>query len=379
MPRTHVVALAVMLVTGAPAHVAAQAHWSVDATPMLEINGSDANGGEVFGGATWATRLHDGSVVIADGPSSSLRWFDARGVPVATAGRAGRGPGDFRLLTWVGHCGADSVYAWDVGLARMSVFSARGKLGRVISAPPTGRVQVLSSCNDEGRFAVAARARRLPAASPPNPRADYFILENVARLHIVDATGTDTASTPETLYMEVLGGMRGRDAGLPRPLGKSSSFALGRDRLFVGIPDSSDIAVFSRRGARVGTIPVHVPARRPTRDQYEEATDALLTSVPAQAREQVRAWVLAIPMPETLPPFSALFAGPEGGVWAQLSMPGDAETRLRALSPDGRTRADISIPQSLAVFEVGVDYVLGLHEDENGEQHVLVYRLRRAG
>lgn len=377
MPRTPVAALTVLLITGTPAHVAAQAHWSVDATPLLEIDGSDPNGGEVFGGATWATRLDDGSIVVADGPSSALRWFDARGKLVATAGRAGRGPGDFRLLTWVGHCGADSVYAWDVALARMSVFSARGKLGRVISAPPTGRVQVLSSCNDEGRFAVAARARRMPAASPPNPRAGYFILENVARLHVVDATGTDTASTPETLYMEVLGGMRGRDVGLPRPLGRSSSFALGHDRLFVGIPDSSAIAVFAPRGARVGTIPVHVPAQRPTRDQYEQATDALLTSVPAQAREQVRTWVLGIPMPEALPPFSALFADPEGGVWAQLSMPGDAATRLRALSADGRPRADISIPESLTVFEVGADYVLGLHEDEDGEQHVLVYHLQR--
>lgn len=384
MRRIAVALLAATLLVCSPTLLTAQPRLSADPRPYLEINGSDANGAEVFGGATWATRLDDGSIVIADGPSTMLRWFDATGSPMRTAGRVGEGPGDFRLISWIGHCHADSVYAWDLIQSRLSVFDEKGNFARVISVAPTGGARFVSSCNRAGAFAIPGREAREPSTGRPDPAASWAIVRTVSSLEVVDASGSVIASDSDMLGTELVrmtGDARRRigAGGMPRPLGRSAIFALERDHLLVGIPDSAAIAVFTLDGKRSATLPLNVPSRAPTKQQYQHAAEQLLSFVPMPMRQRTRDWILSVPMPETLPATSALFADPGGRVWAQLSMPGDPETRLRALSADGRMIADIIIPQSLTVFEIGRDYILGLHEDEDGEQHVLLYRLRGPG
>jgi len=94
-------------------------------------------------------------------------------------------------------------------------------------------------------------------------------------------------------------------------------------------------------------------------------------------RERVKNSFLKIPMPKQLPPYSALHIDPEQLLWVVLSTSGDPDTRLRCLRSDGRVIADVRIPVALTVFEIGLDYVLGGYEDEEGEPYVAVYRLRR--
>jgi hypothetical protein len=62
-----------------------------------------------------------------------------------------------------------------------------------------------------------------------------------------------------------------------------------------------------------------------------------------------------------------------------LSVPGDPTTRLRAIRENGTVVADVTVPVNLSVFEVGADYMIGAREDENGEPHLMVFRLRRGG
>jgi hypothetical protein len=94
-------------------------------------------------------------------------------------------------------------------------------------------------------------------------------------------------------------------------------------------------------------------------------------------RDGARKWVLAIPMPEKLPPFTGLFVDADGALWVVLSAPGDPDTRLRAYSPEGRVLGNLTIPVNLNVFEVGTNYVLGAREDADGEQFVSLYTYRR--
>ncbi len=95
-------------------------------------------------------------------------------------------------------------------------------------------------------------------------------------------------------------------------------------------------------------------------------------------REPVVEMMRKIPMPERLPFYSGLFADPDGVLWIVLSTPGDSVTRIRAMQDNGEALGEVAIPVGLRVFEVGRDYVLGAYEDERGEPHVAMYRVRRS-
>jgi hypothetical protein len=376
-------AVSISLVLGlgllAPAPLRAQARWTVDATPVLDIKGTNENGVVAFGSANWATRFANGTIVVADAGAPGLQYFDAKGQHLKTVGHTGQGPGDFRTVTWVARCAKDSVFAWDFPQMRITTFDGAGNLGRTFPFGTPGGAQIISACNPSGTLVLFGRGRRLPPASAPDPNAGYFIISMVAPIQLVDAAGTVTATLGEVPAGEMVGGnMNGRGGGgMPRPLGQSTSFALSADRLFVGTGDSAAVDVYSFDGKRTATLSLRVPMRASTKEQYERAAENYLSIAPAPMRETARKWVLGIPMPPRLPPYTGLFTDPDGLLWVVLSVPGDKDTQLRAIRATGAVVADAVVPVNLSVFEIGADYILGAREDADGEQHVVMFRLHR--
>lgn len=105
--------------------------------------------------------------------------------------------------------------------------------------------------------------------------------------------------------------------------------------------------------------------------------DEIVGLFPVRLQDEARQQLLAIPVADQLPPYTAVLTDIEGMLWIVLSVSGDARTHLRALRDDGKVLGDVQIPKSLVVLEVGSEYVLGLRNGEDGEQHILLYRLNR--
>ena len=358
--------------------VEAQSPWRVEPTPVLDVTGLTAAGAVAFGTVNWATRFPSGVIAVADAGGPALQYFDAKGAFIKSIGRGGAGPGDFRTVTWVARCAPDTAFALDFALGRITTFDEAGTMGRSFSVGTSGGAQIASACNVGGRFVLFGRGRRLPPPSPPDPAAAYFIIHTVSPLQLVDGSGQVAATIGEVPSGEMVGGMNGRGGGgMPRPLGQTTTFALSADRLFVGTGDSATVDVYSLTGERLRTIRLDVPARTPTKAQYESAAGVFLSIVPSGMRESARNWVLSIPMPQRLPPYSALLSDDSGLLWVVLSVPGDANTRLRAVRETGAVVADVTVPLNLAVFEIGADYILGGREDAGGEPHLLMFRLHR--
>lgn len=93
---------------------------------------------------------------------------------------------------------------------------------------------------------------------------------------------------------------------------------------------------------------------------------------PAMAEELAK-----VPMPERIPPISALFVDADGLLWVQTTPPGGANLEFLVVDGAGRVVARVRIPGRLTVFEIGRDYVLGSYTDASDEMHVAVYWLRR--
>ena len=124
-----------MIALAAPAAASAQSVWRVDAVPILDVSSNSKSGAVLFSRVTGATRLADGTIVVADLDDNTLHFFSAGGAPLRNVGRAGSGPGEFRRVTWLGRCGGDSLHVWDMLQRRMSVFAPNGGYVRQYAIP----------------------------------------------------------------------------------------------------------------------------------------------------------------------------------------------------------------------------------------------------
>ncbi len=76
-------------------------------------------------------RLPTGGVLVADG--ASLREYAEDGTYVESWGQEGEGPGDFQFIGGLHRLRPDSVAVWDRFLHRLTVFDAKGNVGRTLA------------------------------------------------------------------------------------------------------------------------------------------------------------------------------------------------------------------------------------------------------
>lgn len=83
-------------------------------------------------------------------------------------------------------------------------------------------------------------------------------------------------------------------------------------------------------------------------------------------------------LPKRLPYFEALVPAVNGELWVQeytgLSA---AATRYLVLDKSGTAIARVPVPPAFRVTEIGSDYVVGIHRDDDGVEMVGVYGLTR--
>ena len=115
--------------------------WSLSEEPSVVIGGADEREGYLLHQVTAATRLGDGRIVIANGGSLELRYYDPEGRHLLSAGGEGEGPGE--LMPPLDHftrLPGDSILAasWQSGFIR---FAPDGRYASSIpyDLPPRGR------------------------------------------------------------------------------------------------------------------------------------------------------------------------------------------------------------------------------------------------
>lgn len=144
--------------------------WRIGPEPALSIGEADGEDPYTLYFVRDATRLRDGRIVVANGGSHELRFFDAQGNHLTTRGGEGEGPGEFeRLLTlwpWPG----DSIAAWRAPGWGISVFDTEGSYEHTfaladhattpgfrwnpLSTTRDGAILVVGIANDESMIGV---------------------------------------------------------------------------------------------------------------------------------------------------------------------------------------------------------------------------------
>jgi hypothetical protein len=228
----------------------AESGWHVSAEPLLQIGVAQGNGPYEFDDIEAVVRLADGRIVVADGGSRQIRFFDAAGAFLSASGRRGAGPGEYRDLSQLVAAAGDTLHVFDDELKRVSVLDGVGRLVRTVRvSPPEGFYSpVLTGVFDDGSYVIQAR----PV---------FFMIDNYAGVpadttiyfrYGADGVMRDTLlRSPAREYFFLSTPTMGRIVAMP--FGTATVHAFGGGRLALGHTDRYQVG-FVQHDARVHRI-----------------------------------------------------------------------------------------------------------------------------
>jgi hypothetical protein len=217
--------------------------WLVDAVPNLELGHTvEGDVASQFHRIRGIVGLSDGGLVVLDGGSSELRWFDAYGEHVRTTGRPGQGPGEFNNPMLVRQFQSDSLLIFDLLRRSLTWVATDGSGVRALGS----RGELFAGTP---RAAVGSRVLFLYGPGildcPENE-----LCESPRLLRWVDVDGT----AADTLSIHVGRSLRHREPERPSvlvlgPLDQKSVTAAGRDGPIVEGDPRFELRQFDAGGA----------------------------------------------------------------------------------------------------------------------------------
>lgn len=332
--------------------------WVVEAEPFLTIGGVSAAPPAMFTVVTQASRFGDGRLVVLESETSELRFFDAEGEHLRTAGGRGEGPGEFMYSTTFARLPGDTLLV-DVG-------------GRHIFFTPDGdyvgeeRIDVMRFFATEGicgPLALLADGSLLLCEAAQQEADSRWGSRQVSRMMRVGGDGSEVP----------LGQFVGPDRGVLFSTG--TWVASGGAPMIVAIVNNPEysVEVWSPEGQLLHVIR-RLDGRRAPTDQEVDAAMAMAMRPPPMGPAPARPET-----PDLMPAALFLTVGIRGDIWVRRApIRGmQDETVLDAFDREGRFRVEVRFDGYFWLYEVGDDYLLGARFDELGVPHIQLHRLIR--
>ena len=287
-----------------------------------------------------------GQLYLADNGFKGIRMFSSEGAFIGEIGRQGMGPGEFAVTPGV-HIGpGDSLYAWDRGTTRLSIFSPQDQ--SLVTSINVGqsrqtKLRPLAFLGATNHGLLMEFSTAYVAGSNESFKMAHFAkymrwngtvaADNVAQLPSRKFVFIDTESIAGIRY-------------LPPSLAARPHFALSADQvLYYGMGDAIDIAGVTLDGAKKHRITSpHMPVfvTRAERDaevdgvRIDDLRKKLFTNIPANK-----------------PAFMDLLLDGSGHVWIRLSRPeGGQTTTWLVLDNSGAVVAQANLPKDTRLLAV---------------------------
>jgi hypothetical protein len=338
--------------------------WRIDEQPLVEI-GTQRNVDFLLDKVRDAVRLGDGRIVIANGGSNELRFYDAQARHLATVGRKGGGPGEFERLALLRRLRGDSLLADDAQLGRASVFDPQGKFVRSVQLREgSGPAYRLADAFPDGTLLLTRTEKRFNTLPQGGITRDTFTVLRRAGER-VDSLAT-YPGRENFLDLKIVNGQLEGMNIVNYPFMKETMVAAAGNAFYVGVSDAYSI---ERRRAD-GTLERLIRRSQepvPVKGAYLDS----LKSVEGATFE-------GVPLPDRLPAFGALRVDDGGNLWVEkFPFPGEPPTEWEVFDPSGRLLGAVTLPARFVPKHIGNDFVLGVWKTENDVEVVRMYRLRK--
>jgi len=353
--------------------------WQLGAEPRVGLGTLDATPPYQFHRLVGAAVLSDGNIVVADAGSHEIRWFDAGGAHLATAGGGGEGPGEFTGLAAVAVMPGDSIIAYDDGLRRLSVFDPGGAFVRTA---PLDREQrpgmdhpIFAGAMADGSLLMVGRVLELAGATEGPIQSLMPVYRYRPDGSVLDSLRT-FPGWEATLVIQEHDGMVGMSIR-GRPFGRTTSITPVGAGFAAGTPHTFSFEFFEANGALRSIVRVDRPNDPVTAEDIETYEASLFENVDDEnARRELQRELGTLDYPETRPAYAFLLADRAGNVWALEYQVGDGQHgRWNVFAPDGRWIAAVTTPPAFRIMDIGADYVLGVWQDEFDVEYLQLYDL----
>lgn len=369
--------------------------WVVADSPIVSIGGLEGDASADMSGIIGVVRLSDGRIAVANGVGPDVRFFDAAGAHLQTAGRKGSGPGEYQTMTGFFQFGGDSLVVADMMTRRMTVLTPAGDMARTYLLGGSGGMQVgeqsVSLAIPVGVFpdgAVLAMAQAFRVNQ--GPKGVYR--DTTAYVTFgPDGATLDTAMRMPGIDMEqVAMNFQGTEftAPSPVPLGQISMVAASAGWIAAARNDSYEIELHDRAGALRKLVRVRVDPTPITeadqavhrKEQLEVMANAPgMAAVPEPLKEQMRTRIEQAMYPATYPYILDMRFDPDGNLWAaEVQRAGATVRKYAVFDSAGTLLGRVVMPDRFTPFWVGRDMVAGVWKDGDDVEHVRVYGLRKS-
>ena len=347
--------------------------WQLGEAPILDLTQTGVGPEHEFYRVLSGIKLDNGRIVIGNNGSNQLKVYTGEGEFLLSIGREGEGPGEFKQLDWVSRYRGDSIFAYDYGLGRWSIFSGEGEFGRSarVTTPGGQRVEIAQPFSSGSVLGM----RVMPPSNLIGRDLVGMIQDEVSLMRF----------SPEGDYENPVATLPGPELWLPpRPpdqthftylpalFGYWPYLAVGDDLVFMGTDRGFEVAACSEEGDLRRLIRIPGPERQLTGDKVDE----FLERVREELFPGLAVGLSQRPQPDSYPWFSKIMVDAEGNIWVseyvQLSFDPQEWT---VFDSDGSLVGDIEIPRRFMIFDIGSDYVLGRSLDDLDVEHIHLYAL----
>ncbi len=344
--------------------------WRLSREPLLDLGSLD-EGPESFERVAGSVRLSSGTIVVADGGASQLRFFDEFGDHVRTVGRQGGGPGEFERLGLLGRGPADSLIAYDFGRRSLSWFDSAGTFVHAVRLEPHDSVRFPSPLGFRRDGGIVARGFE-PAERPP----EGGVIRRPYPMFRFAPDGSYLGEGPRSPGDELFVLSAGDDgfAMAIMKFGEGLRIAVGQD--LITVPTHRTELTWYADGTpsvrRIARWPV------PTRSVADAEWDEFIQESTGDPRmpEQFKEAYHRMPRAETMPLFGGVLVDDEGNVWLQDFVgPLDETSTMTVVAATGELLGQVEVPLGFTPLHIGADFVLGRWEDEDDIPHVLQFEL----
>ena len=350
--------------------------WRIGLEPSVSIGRRDAEGPYVLYLARDATILADGRIVVADGASGELRFFDSTGSHLASRGGQGEGPGEFDGLVGVAPWTGDSILAWFAGpRLGISVFDSGGNYGRMIeindgsqrgwyepaSTSVHGSILAVLLWEDRDTLVMELRDGEggLRTSLGAHPSWEPYLMDE----------GTER----EMLYWTTFG--------------REPAWGLWGNLAIIGLTSRYEIKAYGADGALARIVRREHSPRVPAPEDVEAyiASEVLPNYPDATPSEQEdrRRRYRSVPVAEHFPAFTSIMVDGLDHLWIrEYDLPREERPAplWTVFDPEGHVLGLVETPaELLRIHEIGEDYILGTAWDELGVETKQVWALERSG
>lgn len=326
-------------------------------------------------GVSGAVFLENGELVLAHRSKQELLVLDTTGAFLRSIGRAGDGPGEFRVLTGPWRIGASTIAVYDPRHRRATWLSSTGELLHSVAIALPALPD--SASRLWGATGVTADGTLLLWADAA-PRSESGVDRPARWLVAVDSGGAGRAlgdarpglerymTAPTADGFVSMGMSPFAAAPLATPCGPgvvtadNQSYAITLESL-----DGRTLqrlrAPVAPRTADSADYAAAIRAQYPTADVSAESIEPLRRMTPSGL----------------VPVLRSLQCDEQGNAWVEEHPHGDARLRrIIVYAPDGERVRTVQMPAALRLLAVRSDAVAVLAFDDDGQERVEVYRVR---